>query len=294
MELRHLKYFVAVAEELSFTKAAERLHIAQPPLSQQIVALEEELGLLLFTRTTRKTDLTQAGKEFLPEARAILESVNRLEQNAQLRKKGELGELSISTVSSLASRHFASTLRAFQKDNKGIKVALISNASIWQIQALRENKIDVGFLLLPPSYLQGFESWRFLKGSMKLAVPSNHPLAKKSQVEWKELANEPIILVEPEVIYQDYYREFLVRCRSAGFEPAVSQYSHNVATQIWLVSAGLGVAPVHFTPDAERATDVKFVSLPKDAPTFEASMVWRKNDPSPALEKFIRYVKNNY
>ncbi|MCA9792651.1 MAG: LysR family transcriptional regulator, partial [Candidatus Eremiobacteraeota bacterium] len=155
MELRHLRYFVAVAEELNFTRAAEREMVAQSSLSQQIQDLEQELGLQLFARSTRKTELTSVGQDLLAEARAILKRVERFEQRARRRSRGQLGRLRLSAISALANAELAELLRGFRGQHPDIEVGLDVHPSLWQVAALREGTIDAGFVTLPDSLLAG-------------------------------------------------------------------------------------------------------------------------------------------
>lgn len=291
MELRHLRYFVTVADEMSFTRAAQRLHIAQPPLSQQIRDLEEELGFSLFVRRSRSIMLTQAGKEFLPEARQILENFAKLRQRALLRARGDLGLLTIGIISSMARPAFAATLRSFQKSNPGIKISLVQQPSSWQVEALTAGEIDVGFLRATDELPKDLDIQHIRREAMKLAVPSDHHLAKRKKVEWEELASEPFILIEKDVTGLRYYDAFFNICRRAGFEPLIQQYTMNIATQVWLVSAGLGVAPITIIPDAHHLGGVSLANLPKNAPTYETAMAWRSSDSSAALRKFVDFWK---
>lgn len=290
MDLRHLRMFVAVAQELSFTKAAQRLHMAQPPLSQGIAGFEQELGVALFHRTTRSIELTAVGRELLPEAVAILESVERFSQRVEARRRGELGELRLSVISGLANAELAKLLRVFRKENPGLTVSLDVHPSVWQLRALQSGALDAGFLSLPPDRLEGLDSLLLSEGRMSLVVPKGHRLAGRKRLRWSELRDEPMIWVEPEVLWSDYYKEFKKRCQEAGFEPQVSQYAPNVATQVWMVSAGLGVAPIQVTPPAGDWPGVVFLSLPGDAPKHEIRMAWKAVEPSPALRRFIEFV----
>lgn len=292
MELRQLRYFVAVAEELSFTKAAARLHMAQPPLSQQIAGFEAELGMPLFHRTTRRIELTSVGRELLPEARAIVESVERFAQRAAARRRGEMGELKLSVISGLATSQLAELLRAFRAEHPGLKVTLEVHPSIWQLQAFHESTLDAGFLSLPQDQLVGFEAMQVLEGRMSLAVPKTHPLVDRERLQWTDLQGEPMIWVESGAIVSDYYAGLRKRCREAGFEPQVTQYAPNGATQVWMVSAGLGIAPIHITPKKGEWPGVRFRPLPEDAPRHEVYFAWKKGALSPALERFIRFVES--
>lgn len=291
MELRHLRYFVTVAQELSFTRAAQRLNMAQPPLSQQIRDLEEELGFALFNRSHKSISLTQAGRDFLPEARQILEQVARVTERSALRARGEVAELKVGLISAFATPKFASMLRSFQKANPGVRISLSDRPSAWQLRALKNGEIDVGFINPPKKTPPLYQLHRLKRESMKLAVPTHHPFAKKEAVEWRELSGEDFILVDPKIVFPDYYSGFFSRCKEAGFEPQIVQYTRSVATQIWMVSAGLGIAPMPIVPEFDRSPGVAFVALPKDSPIYETAMAWRHGDESAALKRFTDAMK---
>lgn len=293
MELRHLRYFVAVAQELSFTRAAKRLNIAQPPLSQQIRDLEAELGCELFERPGRRVLLTSIGRELLPEAEQILESVERFRERAGQRARGEQGLLRIALISAYATPKFAAMLRAFQRKSPGLRIELSNHPSIWQFEALVRGEIDVGIVRPARKMPPGISTRMLRRESMRLAVPTLHPLAKKKSVEWRELAGEPLILVEPGVASPDYYAGFFERARAAGVAPAVRQYTSNVATKLWMVSAGLGIAPMPNTPDVEQHSGVVFLDLPKDAPVTESAIAWRSSDRTPALHRFVDFARES-
>ncbi|MBF5041809.1 LysR family transcriptional regulator [Aggregicoccus sp. 17bor-14] len=290
MELRHLRYFVAVARELSFTRAARRLHMAQPPLSQQIKDLEHELGSALFERAGRTVLLSEAGRELLPEALDILERVERLQERATRRARGEQGALSVALISSFATPRFAAMLRDFQRRHPGVLITLGDHPSSWQLEALGRGALDVGFLRPPRKPPANLRTHVLRREAMRLAVPQAHPLAKQPVAEWRALEGEPLILIESGAS-GDYYGAFFERCRHAGFEPSVRQTTHNVATQVWLVSAGLGIAPMPTTPDVERYPGVAFVDLPRDAPVGETAIAWRGSDESPALRRFVDFAR---
>lgn len=291
MELRHLRYFLAVAEELSFSRAAKRLHIAQPPLSQQIRDLEREIGLQLFDRSRRNIILTLAGRDFLADTRLVLDGISRLEQKTQLRSEGILGRVSIGVNTAIVTPHFfASMLSGFQRRNPGIKFSLVDYHSVKQIEALLSGEIDIG-LLRPPSQMPALiQSHRMKLEAMRVAVPTDHVLAKKKKIAWTDLADEQLILIQPEIV-RNFYDEFYVRCRKAGFEPRVQQYVSTLATQLWLISAGLGIAPMPITPEIEKRSGVTFVELPADSPVYETVMAWRKDDQSPVLQRFVQFVR---
>lgn len=290
MELRHLRYFTAVAEELSFSRAAKRLHISQPPLSQQIRDLEDETGLKLFDRSRRKIILTAAGRDFLVDARSILDSVSRVERNSGMRAEGRLGNIIVGVNTTLVTPHaFAAMLREFQHANAGIQFSLVDNPSIKQMEALLSGAIDVGFLRPPFQAPSILALHKLERAAMRLAVPLGHKLSRKTKLQWSDLANESFIFVHP-TIAGNFYEEFNANCRAAGFEPKVRQYVDNLWTQLWLISAGMGIAPTPVAP--ETVVGIASLSLPRGAPVYEVAMMWRKEDISPTIQKFVSFVRD--
>lgn len=291
MELRHLRYFVAVAEELSFTKAAERELVAQPSLSRQIRDFEAELEVELFVRSTRRTELSAVGRELLPEAKAILRRVDRFKESVSRRKRGELGELRLSCISALANAGLASLLRTFCEGNPGLSVGLEVSPSVVQAEALRSGTIDAGFLTLSEDELAGLNYREMFSGPLSMAVPQGHPLSRKKSLSWTDLRGEPLILVEQGAIVAQYYSGFFRRCREAGFEPSVPQHAPNGATQIFMVSAGLGLAPVFLPGFHTEWPGLRVVPLPEDAPWLKVLFAWRSS--SPALERFLSLLDSS-
>ncbi|WNG25366.1 hypothetical protein F0U62_16030 [Cystobacter fuscus] len=185
-------------------------------------------------------------------------------------------------------------MRQFQRRHPGVQLSLGDHSSPWQLEVLTRGELDAGFLRPPVRMPAHLESLVVRREPMRLAVPSAHPLAKQGTASWRELAGEPLILVEPGVAAADYYSAFFERCRQAEVEPVVRQYTGNVATQVWLVSAGLGVAPLPNVPDLDNHPGVTFVGLPRDAPVGEIALVWRRSDTSPALLRFIAVAEASF
>ena len=291
MELRHLRYFIAVAEELSFSQAARRLNIAQPPLSQQIQDLERETGLKLFDRSRRKIMLTQSGKDFMVDARNVLDSVAQLERKTKLRSEGHLGRLSIGVNMAIISPHFfSSILRRFRQRHPEIDLSLSDYLSVRQLEGLLSGEIDAGFLRLPSQIPDLIDTHLIKRETMRMAVPTGHALARKKSVNWSELKGENFILINPDAARM-FYEGLYFKCRMAGFEPKVEQYTNNLSTQLWMVSAGLGIAPLPTTPNILKRGGVTFVSLPADAPVYETVMAWRRGDLSPVLQRFVQFIR---
>lgn len=285
MELRHLRYFVAVAEELSFRRAAERLHLAQPPLSSQIKSLEGELGLRLFDRTTRTVKLTSAGAVFLEEARAILIAADRARQNVRKASQGLIGPLRIGILAPTATPRLARILSSFRKKFPAVQFALFELTSVEQLHRLREEQLDVG-LLRPPIEFAELE-WRFVEESpMVLAAPSGHRLARKRGITWADFHNEPMVMIHPS-LQHSYYDKFLELCAKAGATPVVGQYANDVHSKMWLISAGFGIAPTTKTIAEVKRPGLVFRELPEGLPLVQTLLVWKRSNHSPVLRNFL-------
>lgn len=291
MELRHLRYFVTIAHHGSFSLAAKSLGIAQPPLSQQIKNLEEELGIRLFDRSRKGIQLTPPGREFLSEATEILHDVKQIKINCEKRKKGEFGTLRVGVITAMATSHLAEVFREFRKSCPEVELKILDLPSAQQIQALLNGKLDIGFL--------GSGIWNkhldlqiIVKEPMQLAVPLGHPLAKSTSLNWSDLAKEDFVLIHPEVVPSHYYNEFLQRCQQAHFDPRISIHVSNIATQLWMVSAGFGIAPVAIASPTSRKGGTVFLKLPGKPIYEELSVMWRKTDTSPTLQRLISQIRS--
>ena len=259
MELRHLRYFVTLAEELHFGRAAERLHIAQPPLSQQIRQLEKELGFELFHRTKRNVQLTEAGVVFLDEVQQILRQLQQAIQVGQQTSRGELGELVVGFVSSAAYNILPTILRTFRNCAPGVSLELHELTTDQQLEWLRTGRIDVGFVR-PPVEENTF-SWEIIfQESLIVALPESHLLANQSYVCLPSLANEPFILF-PRILAPGLYDLIISLCQQAGFSPSVSQQAIQMQTIISLVAAEIGVAIVPASLQNLQRTGVVYKNI---------------------------------
>lgn len=289
MELRHLRYFVAVAEELHFGRAAQRLFMAQPPLSQQILQLEREIGTMLFERTNRRVQLTEAGKVFLEEARDILARVDHAVLTVQRVGRGESGWLGVGFVASATYDVLPVILRRFRERFPDVELVLQELLGTEQGRALRERQIHVGFARLP-SDVEGIVLETLVQDNLMIALPVTHPLAQQESITLSELAPEPFILFprQPESNYADY----IIRlCAAAGFTPRVVQKTGEVQTAISLISAGIGVAIVPASVQHLRREGVVYRPFTDPAPTSELSMVYLPDDPSPILPHFLAIAR---
>jgi DNA-binding transcriptional LysR family regulator len=286
MELRHLRYFVAVAEELSFRRAAEHLHIAQPPLSAQIKSLEEELGVKLLERTTRSVSLTHAGRVFLEEARAVLAASTQAEQRARDAQHGLAGTLRVGIIAPVAGAWLAGILRRFRQKFPGVQLSLFDLTSTEQLRRLHEQELDAG-LLRPPITVPGLD-YKFVGESRQvLALPAGHRLARKKRLEWKDFHEEELVLIHPSAQH-GYYDPFLAECAKAGAQPRPVQYANDIQTKMWLISAGFGIAPTTASLGEVRRPGLVFRALPPGLPPVQTVLAWRRGDPSPVLEHFCK------
>lgn len=285
MELRHLRYFVAVAEELNFHRAAERLHLAQPPLSAQIMDLEDELGVKLFERTSRSVKLTMPGKVFLDEARVVLQSAERAQQYARRADLGLIGVLRIGVLAPTATAKLAAILRSYHQNFPGVQLSLHEMTSTEQLQQLRSGLLDVG-LLRPPLSFPELDGRFFEESPMVLAAPAGHRLVRARRIEWKDFHNESMVMIHPS-LQHGYYDTFLALCGKAGATPIVGQYANDVHSKMWFISAGFGVAPTTKTIAQVKRPGLVFRDLPPGLPMVQTLVVWKRDNVTSMLQNFL-------
>jgi len=240
IELRHLRYFVAVAEELHFGHAAKRLHLAQPPLSQQIRKLEEIIGYQLFTRTSRAVKLTSAGEAFLDRARRTLSKVEEDIEEARSIGRGEVGFLKVGFIGSSMLTKLPAMLGRYRRQFPKVNLQLKEFHTSGVVQALLENTLDVGFLRdCGPA--EGLEIEPLFSELFIAVVPSRHPLAKRKALTGAELRDEPFVLFTPLASRRAYEKTISI-CEAHGYRPNVVQEAPQWLTILRLVGAGLGVS----------------------------------------------------
>ena len=244
MELRHLKYFVALGEALHFRRAAERLSIAQPALSQQIQQLERELGVRLLERTQRRVSLTDAGIVFLEHARATLAEAAEAIRLARLAGRGEVGHLGVGAVTSALYGIFPDVVRVYRERYRDVHLTLHELHGDEQTRALRSGRIQVSFLR-PPVDEAGIEVRTITREPWVIAMPADHRLAKRLRVPLKALAGESFVGF-PRELSPVLYDQLISMCQQAGFSPRIVQEAH-MQTIVSLVAAGIGVALVPAT-----------------------------------------------
>src|SRR5262245_25471557 len=239
MELRHLRYIVTVAEELHFGRAAIRLNISQPPLSQQIKQAEDHLGIKIFHRNRREVRVTEAGKRIVTEAYRVLSQMDHLENMATQASKGEIGHISVGTLAGV-NQILARTLSSFAKRFPGVHLELQYMSTGEQIEALREGRIQVGFLSLP-IHQETLIAEPVRTEPLLIALPKNHPLTQCRQVALKDLADQPLISL-PRRFTPGLYDLIVGTCQKAGFNLQVAHEVDSTATALMFVQANLGYA----------------------------------------------------
>jgi DNA-binding transcriptional LysR family regulator len=284
MELRQLHYFVAVAEELNFSRAAERLRITQPPLSLQIQNLEKELGFPLFYRNNRQVELTNAGKQFLDEVRKIFDHLDRAIQNAKRTHHGELGTLNIGFVGSATYDILPTALRVFRNLYPDVQVHLFEMSTPMQIDALLKEEIDIG-VLRPPVHSDLLCTEIVSTMPCVLAVPKEHPLTEKINVSISDLQDYPFVMLS-RLTWAGLYNEILALCN-----PIIQQEALEFQTVIGLVAAGLGIAVVPQSAVNLHTQDVVYLDLDHQLPNASMGISWRQNHHSALVEAFIRIAK---
>jgi DNA-binding transcriptional LysR family regulator len=285
MELRHLRYFVAVAEELHFGRAAERLHISQPPLSRQIQELEEELGFALFIREHHRVTLTEAGKAYLAHARQILEHVVRATHEAAGIALGRTGVLRVGHGAHLPDGYLTSVLAAFQSAAPDVAIELLESPTPRVLRALQQRAIDVGLLLTPADHA-GLVVKPLLREALTIALPADHYHARVPLERLSQLANENFISCRR---YEDPgYREIVEAiCLKEGFVPRVLQAVEHGSTMLDLVAQGLGVAIIQRSATIGRSAGLRYVTFPDRTPHVDSAIAWRDDARHQSLQLFV-------
>ena len=288
-ELRLIRYFVAVAEELHFGRAAARLRMAQPGLSQQIQALERLLGVRLLERTSRQVTLTPAGALLLTEGRRLLAEAERIAGRVRRTGLGEIGRVTVAAIGSATYDVVPRLLRAQRTRFPDVEVLLREMSTPAQVQALRSGEVDVGFLRLPAD-TTGLVTHAVREDRMALMIPDAHPLARRTRIPLRALAREPLILfpASPRPSWAD---TVVAACREAGFEPLVAQEAMESATVVSFVAAGIGIALVPEGLKVLARPGVVFRFAAPPAPVTHLAAVHRAGRLPPAVEALVALVR---
>lgn len=291
MQPRRLHYFLVVAEELHFTRAAQRLHVAQPALTNQIKRMEEELGVALFERVGRRVELTVTGGLLVGEAQRILSQLERTQSLIQQAGRGEVGQLRLGFTPSAVTGVLSSILARFREGYPAVELFLHEMRADELVDQLESNWLDVSFLYLP------FDDERFRcmsvgRDPLVIALPHTHRLAAAPRVGIKDLAREPFILPARHRRMPGLYGRVMELCRQAGFVPeAIQKDVWLMQTIVSLVGSGLGVALV---PDSLRkvySEGVEYKEIADLEPTVEMGVIWSERNRTPALGSFIETVR---
>ncbi|HET7616484.1 MAG TPA: LysR family transcriptional regulator [Bacillales bacterium] len=288
MELRQVKYFVAVAEELHFGRAARKVNIAQPALSQQIIRLEEEVGGRLFTRNKRNVSLTDAGKILLPEAKLLLSQSEHAQETVKRAFSGKTGELVLGFVESAIWEVMPRALRLYRQKCPEVKIKLLKRSTADQIQAIQDGNMHVGITGVPVD--NDNLSVRVIKKEPFLvALPESHRLAAKTSLHVAELAREPFIATVRDK-GQQYYDAMVKVCMDAGFSPSIVQEANEIQTVLSLVSSEIGIALIHESARYLR-NDIMYKPLSGiKQHAYEMSFVWKKGEASPVVKEFLEII----
>ncbi|MFT8872455.1 MAG: acetoin biosynthesis transcriptional regulator AlsR [Sporolactobacillus sp.] len=290
MELRHLTYFITVAEELHFGRAAARLRMTQPPLSKQIKALEEELGVRLFKRSKRHVELTSAGALFLVEARQVFDRLNQAVDTAQRAARGEFGRLVIGFVGSASYDILPLLIREYRHRFPDVSVVLHELSTPDQLAELIGGHIDIG-LLHPPVSHSLIAAEPVKRGFAALALPKLHPLARQTDIRLSDLRDQSFIVVSRD-IWPGLYDQFLSLFQNESFTPQIVQEATEYQMVVGLVSAGIGIGVVPGTAEKLFNLDVVYRRISDHPLASVLSMAHLKTNTNPAMLRFIELTRD--
>ncbi|RUT04982.1 LysR family transcriptional regulator [Dulcicalothrix desertica PCC 7102] len=291
MELRLLRYFVVVAEELHFGRAAERLHLTQPALSKQIVVLERELGVSLLTRTKRVVQLTVAGEVFLEQAKQLLTQTHNAIQLTQRTARGEIGQLKIGFTSTATYTVFPTLLKNFRSTFPNVELNLQELSTEAQVTALNGRQIDIAFLH-PPIDERGLKIHSILEENFVAVLPKHHHLLEYEQIPLSAFASEPLI-IHPRQEGPALYNGLIQLCQQLGFQPKIAQESISLQTRICLVTAGIGISFVSESVQSLVGTDVVCKPLANCPIKLKFAAAWRQDSSIPTLQEFLTILRAN-
>jgi DNA-binding transcriptional LysR family regulator len=291
MELRHLRYFLAIVAERHFTRAAQKLGIAQPPLSQQIRQLEEEVGTPLFTRTPRGVALTAAGEAFLPHAEAALREVDRAGTAARRVRQGDLGTIRVGFTSAASLNPLVpGAISAFRNAYPDVELRLIVQPTTPLLAQLSLDQIDVAFVRPTSTERQSLRAIPLPDERLWIALPAGHVLAARKRLRLGELRNEPFVLY-PRANGSVLYDSIIAACQNAGFSPRVVQEAPQMASMVSLVAAGVGVTLVPECVCQLRPAGVRYVRISGQAPVAMLWLVTQRGAGSAGLDNFLRHAE---
>jgi DNA-binding transcriptional LysR family regulator len=290
LELRHLRYFVAVAEELHFGRAARRLGITQPPLSLQIQRLETELGVRLFERTNRRVELTPAGKALLAEGRHVLADFDNAANAARRAARGETGSLTVAFAASVMFLSLPRIIRRFRAQFPSVRLELRELPTGSQIVALRNGELDIGFLREPPPDAE-LTTETVMREELLLALSKRHALASRKRLRLVDVANEDFVLF-PRDLAPGLHAHVLAVCAEAGVHPRIVQTSRELYTTVSLVEAGLGVTIIPASVRQMGWRGVRYYPIRSPSAVTRIDAAWRSDNASPILPAFVEIARS--
>jgi len=293
MELRHLRYFLAVAQEGNVTRAAEKLGIGQPPLSQQILALEREVGVALFRRTGHGVTLTEAGEALLADTRRLLDDAQNAMLNAQRAGRGETGHLNLGfTASSAFNPAVPALIRAFRNAYPGVGITLMEGNTTQLLGHLEKERLDLAFLRPGLHSFAGVALYQIALEPMKVVLPATHPLAGKQSLRLSALAGESFVFI-PREASPTLHDEIMSACRESGFEPTLGQQAPQLSSVVSLVSAEFGISIVPASVSQIHAEGVVYINIAGTKVNTRLALASRENDASATTANFLRIAKQS-
>lgn len=290
METRQLKYFVAVAEELHFGRAAKKLHISQPPLSQQIKKFEDELGVLLFTRNKRTVSLTPAGKYLLQEASEILQRIDRTGEKLRAVAEGEAGHFDLGYIGPALDTPLADAIREFKRGYPKVKLGLVEMSTNMQLQRLLDGQLDAGIVRLYRHDTAGLTCLKVHEESYALAIPAGHPLETEDIVHIKDLGEEEFVFF-PRQSQLHLYDEWMRIFAGYGFRPTIVQEAETKSAALSLVAASIGIAIVPESTRKRAPEQLVFKKLVGECPTLEVHIAYKKDSEHISRDNFISILQ---
>ncbi len=289
MELKQLRLFVLVAEEKGFRRAAERAHMAQPPLSRHIRLLEEEIGTPLLLRTTTGAELTDAGRVFLPHALEMLAQAETARVDARRAGRGETGRLAIGFVGPAMDGPLPDVVRAFRNKRPAVFLDMLEASTKDQIRALEERRIDVGFVRRTDQHPEGLHEELFVREPYVLAIPEDHRLASQESIHAIDVADEPFIFY-PRNQFPSLYDTIMEKLTTSAGRPVICAETLSKRTTVALVAAGIGLSVVPESTGNHPRHGVIFKTIEADLPYVEMNIITNTGPAGPLLSCFLDIV----
>jgi DNA-binding transcriptional LysR family regulator len=292
VDLRQLKYFVTVAEELSFVRAAQRLHMSQPPLSQHIKALEEELGVELLFRNKREVRLTDAGRVFLAESRDLLARAQAVTHRTRQAAGGEQAELRVGMATSALFHVLPRLLERLAEQLPGVRISVTDMNSEEQVRSLGVDKLDLGFIHARAD-LRGLQQLRVVTDTFALVLPAGHPMAARADLALSDVQSEPMVAFSREHA-PALFDALIASCQHEGFSPRIAHIARHPASLLQMVRLGLGVSIVPRAYADDDLPGLAFHHLPAMAGQLKIDAVWRDSHAGTGLRRVLESVLQDF